>query len=688
METFSPAKLVGVVVMATGLLASASLVARADGRVALVVGNSAYAHVGELPNVANDVTDMSAALKQLGFEVTAERNLGGEELNEALRLFGRRSSGADVSLVFYAGHGLEIDGANYLVPVDARLELDTDVEYEAVPLDRVIRATAGSGLRLVILDACRNNPLAQSMRRTNATRTISRGSLAEPAEGLLRDQILVAYAAEAGRVARDGTGQRNSPYTAALLRYLTQPLELHQMFRRVRADVLDSTGEEQRPFEYGALIGDHYLREPDPDPTTEILHWQTIAGSLNPGDFEVYLQQWPNGQFAPSATTRLRDLRDAAFWNTIAASRNPADLEAYLQQWPTGQYASLASSRLRDLRDTRFWEAIAGSEDPADFRAYLDEWPDGQYVPLATNRIRTLAETVERIGAGTDPRGIVTLPDPTLPAPGTVLRDCSDCPELVVLPPGTFRMGSTEGQLDEQPVHQVRLRSFALGRHEVTRRQFQAFVRATGHTGDGCNLIRDDTRLRWVSGASWSSPGFNQGDDHPVVCVSWEAARTYVQWLSRATGERYRLPSEAEWEYAARAETALGAWVRSRTQCDYANGADRALIGDMGGWPLPVVNCSDGASQTAAVGSYTPNAFNLFDMLGNVWEWTADCLHDDYGGAPNDGSAWTQAGDCRRRILRGGSWDTARRGIRSANRYWNDNRASNLFGFRVAREVR
>ena len=178
----------------------------ADGRVALVVGNSTYTHIGRLPNPDNDARDMSAALRRLGFEVTTELDADRGELTAALRAFTRRSAGADVSLVFYAGHGIEMGGVNYLLPVDARLERDTDVRYETVTLDDVLAATTGASLRLVILDACRNNPLARSMQRTVASRSVSRGSFGNLDESLLGDETLVAYAAAAGTVADDGAG--------------------------------------------------------------------------------------------------------------------------------------------------------------------------------------------------------------------------------------------------------------------------------------------------------------------------------------------------------------------------------------------------------------------------------------------------------------------------------------------------
>ena len=251
-----PAKLLVVAVVAIVLAASASV--SLAGQVALVVGNSTYAHIGRLPNPENDAVDLAAALRRLGFEVTTELDADRVELTEALRAFTRRSAGADVSLVFYAGHGLEMDGVNYLVPVDARLERDVDVRYETVTLDDLLVATLGARLRLVILDACRNNPLARSMQRTVASRSVSGGSFGQLNEDLLGDETLVAYAAAAGTTAADGTG-RNSPYTSALLAHLDEPLEILTLFRRVRARVLEATNGEQRPHEYQSLLREHYL---------------------------------------------------------------------------------------------------------------------------------------------------------------------------------------------------------------------------------------------------------------------------------------------------------------------------------------------------------------------------------------------------------------------------------------------
>ena len=210
------------------------------GAPGVALADGAYAGIGVLPNPGNDAADMAAVLGRLEFDVTTVRDADRTAMTEALRVFTRASVGTDVSLVFYAGHGLEMDGVNYLVPVDAQLERDTDVPFEAIELDDVLAATEGADLRVVILDACRNNPLARSMQRSSMRRSVSRGSFGDLDESLLGDETLVAYAA-AGTTAADGTG-RNSPYTAALLAFLEQPLELSAVFRQVRARVLAGDG--------------------------------------------------------------------------------------------------------------------------------------------------------------------------------------------------------------------------------------------------------------------------------------------------------------------------------------------------------------------------------------------------------------------------------------------------------------
>ncbi len=301
------------------------------------------------------------------------------------------------------------------------------------------------------------------------------------------------------------------------------------------------------------------------------------------------------------------------------------------------------------------------------------------------------------------------FPPPPNLRPGQVFKDCPECPEMVVVPAGEFTMGSppeerrwvvSQGAKEEwvaweTPQHRVTLpRPIAAGKFEVTRAEYAAFARDAGHgAGDGCYAFKDG---KWEkdAGKSWRDPGFQQTDRDPVACVSWADAKAYVEWLSRKTGKPYRMLSEAEWEYAARAGTTTRyGWGDDRDNeqgCGYANGADRtrARPHTLAETKDNIFMCEDGYVFTAPVGLYRANGFGLHDMLGNVWEWTEDCWHDSYAGAPADGSAWLTGGNCGIRVLRGGSWVGSPRDLRSALRDGNDpgNRI-NLNGFRVARTL-
>jgi uncharacterized caspase-like protein len=228
--------------------------AAADKRVALVIGNSGYRNVASLTNPVNDAAAVADLLSHTGFDVVESyRDLGADEFRRALRTFSRQVLNADIAIVFYAGHGMEANGSNYLIPVDAKLESDIDIEDETISLDRVLAAVEPARrLRLVILDACRDNPFASTMKRTVAARTVGRGlARVEP----VTSNTLVAFAAKAGFVASDGNGP-HSPFTSALIKHLAEPgLDLRIAFGRIRDEVLERTGQQQEPFVYGSLGG-------------------------------------------------------------------------------------------------------------------------------------------------------------------------------------------------------------------------------------------------------------------------------------------------------------------------------------------------------------------------------------------------------------------------------------------------
>ena len=277
---------------------------------------------------------------------------------------------------------------------------------------------------------------------------------------------------------------------------------------------------------------------------------------------------------------------------------------------------------------------------------------------------------------------------------GDRFRDCSECPEMVVLPPGRFRMGSPSGERgrhdDEGPLHEVNIAEpFALGRYEVTVSEFGRFVEDAGHTAGSSCMTYADGEWKSRAGFSWRNPGFGQNGGYPVACVSWDDAKAYAGWLSRKTGKSYRLPSESEWEYAARAGTLTARyWGEGESgQCGHANGADASAKERYLDWKWPVSSCRDGHVHASPVGSFGANGWGLHDMLGNAREWTEDCWNGSYEGAPSDGSAW-EYGDCDRRVLRGGSWFYSPSLLRAAYRGRSaTGDRSNVSGFRVARTL-
>ena len=397
------------------LLQAALLIAApafaAGKRVALVIGNASYDTVGTLANPITDAKAVSEAFTTAGFDdVRLVDDLSAEAMRRELKEFSARAAAAEVAVVYYAGHGVEVADQNYLVPVDAKLLRSTDIEFEAISLASVRASVSGAAkLRLVVLDACRNNPF--KLVGNNGTRAATRGlANIEPGAG-----EVVAYSAKEGTLAQDGPPNANSPFATALVTSLKQPgLEIRLLFGKVRDDVLAATQNEQEPYTYASLGGEAiYLSPPRAEP-------------------------------------------------------------------------------------------------------------------------------------------VVAVPE------AKSFRDCPDCPDMIEIPAGRFTMGSPESERgrekDEGPQHLVTIPApFAAGKFEITRAQYMQFVNATGHdTGNRCTLW-DGTRYASTEGKAVSDPGFAQSDDHPATCLSWNDAQAYVAWLSKRAGQPYRLLSESEWEYAARA---------------------------------------------------------------------------------------------------------------------------------------
>ena len=540
----------------------------AGERVALVIGNGAYrgGDVTKLLNPGNDARAVAAKLRGLGFEVISGIDLGRPKFFDLLRKFGKQAAGAEAALLFYAGHGLQVEGKNYLIPVDAgSLKEKTDLRERAVNLDYVLEEMKGK-TNLVFLDACRNNPFRGF--RGSSSSSKGRGLAVVSAESIQKmgGGILISYAATPGELALDGEGQ-NSPYTEALLKHMgRRGVSVGDMLTGVKADVEDATGGAQHPWTSVSMRRPFYFAPgtiivPPPGCDVELLKfsWEEAKKSKREGPVEMFIKEYESCRGAGAL---------------VAAARN---LLEELEQGPTLE----PGRRFRD--------------------------------------------------------------------------DCAGCPEMVVIPAGSFMMGSPEseeGRIDnEGPVHPVEIgEPFAVGAYEVTFEEWDACVAA-----GGCGGYRPD------------DAGWGRGR-RPVIDVSWEDAQEYVEWLSRKTGVEYRLLSEAEWEYAARGG--------SRTRYSFGDAITESDA-----------NYGRNIGKTQPVGSYRANGYGLYDMHGNVWEWVQDCWNDNYGGAPTDGKAW-KSGDCGGRVLRGGSWVNLPGLLRSAIRYWyvTGFRISYL-GFRVARTL-
>jgi len=325
-----------VVILVAALLALTPAGAQAETRVALVIGNSAYRNTPPLPNPHNDAAAIADALQKLGFAVQSGFDLDRAATEQALRAFGDSLGDADVALFYYAGHGLQVDTRNYIVPVDARLASENDLPFEAVDLTLVLSLMERRPrTNLVFLDACRDNPLAQNLARSmGASRStaVSRGlAVAESGIG-----TLLVYATQPGNVALDGSGA-HSPFTQGLLDYIATPdIEVQSMLRRVRLEVLQATAGKQVPWDHSSLTGDFFfvprgltVAAPPETPAAdrELAFWESVKDSHDPADFQAYLEQYPGGTFAALARNRLTALQSQAMVTPTPPAQPPARQE-------------------------------------------------------------------------------------------------------------------------------------------------------------------------------------------------------------------------------------------------------------------------------------------------------------------------------------------------------------------------
>ena len=805
----------------------------AERRIALVIGVSAYQNAPHLTNPVNDARSIGESLRRLKFDVTELYDPDFRELNSGIRAFGIQAANADVAVVYYAGHGVQVDRENYLMPIDAKLERERDLLYEAMPLDRLLgEVSQASRIGIVLLDSCRNNPFIERVSRSMsiAGRAVSTTAGLARVDNVPRNTMVV-MAAKADQIAEDGAD--HSPFAAALLAHFQIPgLELSLFFRSVRDNVLRATANRQEPYVFSSLGADPFYfyprppnrppeigaikpievsevagptplgmpqpTDPDQDPlmiriiglphfgeirvdgravamNTVFSADQLKTATFKPdgtgvgpaGTLDILVEDGRGGSATGSLPVTVRSAHHAPIVTapghvqmaqqmlgipsptspdgdpltvTIdtlprgtvrngAAIVHPGDHVtpqelSKLSFWPdagfVGPAGSLrytvdnghggtaigsldvdvapASGNVTASSEAALWEIVRNSSDPAEFDAFLRLFPTSRYADEAKRRRTTVVDMTgggkTQVAAKPDPVRppekpaadstsskrpdqpvAVVMPPPdkppadtssqmiasngplaTMPRSGNGntnrFQDCPTCPWMVNVPAGGFMMGQGSHEPEAMPAHHVDIRAFAMGQTPVTVAEWKACVAALA-----CNF----------------TPRMLVAEDRtPLHDVSWDDVGQYLAWLSNVTGHTYRLPSEAEWEYAARGGTTTRYWW-----------------GDSIG--VSLANCTDcgGAQDThgpMTVDVLPANPLGLYDLLGGVAQWTADCWFPNYHGAPAD-AAPRDAKACGKRVLRGGSFRSTHDQITVTSRGNYDAPVRYIVnGFRVARD--
>lgn len=564
-------------------------------RTALVIGNANYTVARKLANPSNDATDMTNSLKSLGFEVVSGTNLNLKQMNDKVREFGDKlKANGGVGLFYYAGHGIQVSGRNYLIPVDAEIPREDEVDFNALNMDLILRkmATANNGLNIVILDACRNNPFARSWSRST-----DEGGLAQISAPT---GTFIAYATAPDRTASDGDG-RNGLYTAELLKVMRQPnMKIEDAFKQVTISVDRTSGGKQVPWTSSSLRGEFYfnadgkvakttINQPVTNPTTNLIknddplaefeEWNKVKTSANAADYQSYLQKYPNGSFAKQARDKMNEIGDPE-WNNVKTSKDATVFRDYLNKNPNSPFADEARAKMRMLAESMIaWEQIKDSKKYEDFEEYIKKYPNSAQIDEAKKAIEPLMA-------------------------GRTMKNSTGI-EFVYIPAGEFMMGSPETEKgrnkDEGPQRKVIIsKAFWMSKFPITNRQFQ----------DLTNKLSEDY-LKWLVKYPENWSGY-------LSSTSLKTPMIYINTLQEKDSEFfYSLPTEAEWEYAARGNTTTA----------YFWGNDK--------------------DQEQKI-----NPFGLHGML-LVREWVQDIYSENYEGLPTDGSANLTIGDKDKNVTRG-----------------------------------
>ncbi len=587
-----------------------TLFAQSEKRIALVIGNNNYPGK-ELKNPVNDANLMERTLEDLGFDVIKITNATKSQMEKAFSEFSGKISAAKVTMIYFAGHGMQIDGVNYLMPIDAKPDMVEQVAWQAIDINTVINRLKfyPNNLNIIVLDACRNDPF-RSWARSDA-----QGFKRMEARG-----TIIGYATCEGCTADDNPTGSNGLYTSKLVAELKKPQEIIDVFRNTRFDVMEASKQKQRPMVSDLSTGRFYLKKVEADNPV-----------FRPGEAEIkYGKININTEIGGTLYLDGKKLG-----NVNANTKNNL-----LQKITTGNHHV----------------KISGSET---FEQYISVYENQIAIINAKTKIIKETTVVNNTTAAVNRDFTVTAAGLNIAMRG--------------IQGGSFKMGSNENDR-EKPIHTVNLTNFAMSKYEVTNAEFCAFLNEKGNQTEGgaewINLggsYKDEKCRIYKSGSTFKvESGYER---HPVIYVSWYAATAFAKWLSEKTSDSWRLPSEAEWEYAA----------KGGQNYKYA-GSDN--INEVA-WYTETTN----NKGTKAVGTKKANAYGLYDMSGNVWEWCSDKWHGNYESAPTDGSSW-ESGNSSIRVDRGGCWINYASFCRVASRY-DDDANSRYFsiGFRLCRSL-
>ncbi|WP_341316862.1 SUMF1/EgtB/PvdO family nonheme iron enzyme [Paraburkholderia sp. IMGN_8] len=599
-------------------------------RIALVIGNGAYGNDTNplRENAPRDAQALRDQLRSLGFDVIMRIDATPPQMQQAIAEFRQRLQAGGVGLFYFAGHGMQAGGQTLLIPAGIDMRSPARLIGKGVDLRTVLqamRAPRADPLNLVILDTCLNDPFAAH---------------ATPGAYALPGNTLLAYATAPGGFAADGV--RHGVYTSALLRALADApsQNLAGLFQRIAAEVHKDTGGEQSPWMVSSLSRAFRLT---------VSSFGFAAAQLTAATLVEPVVRLHSRGILPKDSSEQYEI---TFWNSIKDSNYPSDYEAYLKAYPNGRFAALAHARIDRLRAAAPTSAPAPAPQAARPAAPASAAPPEH--PRSTATPTPVAPTPAPATAPITAPAAAQKPA-ARPANANESRDCATCPIMIAVPAGSFSMGSNTDDPSEKPVHHVTIGApFAIGKYAVTVEQWNACADA-----NACQKL---------------TPESNSVKNAPARDLSWDDAQQYVRWLSKVTGKTYRLPTEAEWEYADRGGTTTQYWWGDQMRKGNANCKD----------------CGEPWHKEGpeSVGSFAPNPLGLYDMNGSVWEWVGDCWHNSYQSAPTDGHAWDTPG-CEMRVIRGGSWREGANYMLSATRFkYSASVRQSQDGFRVVKELK